>query len=118
MKAKELIFVLVLLFLVLPIAAANLVVSDLSVGYDLEEGYYGWTEYNYTENTTGYLVIIVDGWLVRMIPVTSGSWTGAREWKTRDAYFPLNQSMGIHNITVQALNIENTMSTNYTLGDD
>lgn len=98
-------------------ASANLVVSNLSVGHDLDVGYYGVVEYMYIENTDGILLVLVDTWAIEMSPITTGDWEGIRKWKTRDRYFALNQTVGIHNITAMALNVENQMSLNYSAED-
>ena len=99
------------------VVSANVYITDLNVGYDIDGGYFGVAEYKYTENTYGFLLIVLDEWAIAMVPVQSGIWTGVREWKTRDFYFSVNQSMGIHNVTAFALNVENQMNTSYLVED-
>ena len=96
------------------VVSANVYITDLNVGHDIDSGYFGVAEYKYTENTYGFLLIVLDEWAIAMVPVQSGIWTGVREWKTRDFYFSMNQSMGIHNVTAIALNVENQMNISYT----
>lgn len=108
------IILMLLFFMAMPVASANVYLNNFEVGYDIDQGYFGRVEYKYTENTLGFVLIVIDDEATELISVQSGSWKGIRKWKLQDFYFSLNQSVGIHNITAIALNVENSMSTSYS----
>jgi len=105
---------MLLFFMAMPVASAEVFVTELDVGFHIDEGYFGWVEYKYTTNSYGFVMIYIDDVLSDMVGIRSGSWENVRSWKTRDKYFSLNQSMGIHNITTIAVNVGNQMAMNYS----